>query len=149
MKFTFTVVAALVLLSAATVTRAHDSGTEDSAVAARHAIMSYLGAQMRTLGAMSQGRMEFDQGYSKSVGDAIAAMSLAIPYVFPEGSDSVQGTKASPSIFSNWESFLEASAQLRASAGKVGSATSADSLASAFQELAGTCSSCHMRFRLR
>ena len=142
------VAVAAAAIFASSLVAAHDQGVEGP-VEARHAIMKYLGSQMRSLGMMAQGASEFDSSHAKSVGGAMHAMALSIPYLFIDESRWMEGTKASPAIFSDWDGFTAEASKLGDAAAKVAAATSAGDLSAAFRDLSGTCQSCHSQFRLR
>lgn len=119
------------------------------AAIARHQFMEFFGSQMRILGQMSQGRIAFDANYVKSVGEAISAMSLALPLLFDEEVDTAEGSKVSPQVFHEWNYFLEMNASLGLGAKKLADSEGIEDVQASFQQLGAACQSCHSQYRLR
>ena len=137
----FGIVSALLLLFG-------DKATgEESLVKARQSVMSYVGANMRTLAAAARDPDSFDAQYVKTFGSALAAMSLALPVLFESGSETSPGSDASSAISTQREDFLDRIANLEASARKMAAQTDHAGFAAAFQEFAGQCRSCHSVYR--
>lgn len=123
------------------------SKTPEDAIQARQQIMEYIGAQMRTLGAIQKGRAEFDPAVTKNTGQAIYSMSLALPFLFYEGTFDVDvHTNAKPEIL-NSESFDKHLESLQNASLLLSQATSEGEFKEAFSQLGQTCSACHREFR--
>ena len=117
------------------------------AVMARQALMSYIGGNMKTLAGMSRGSADFNQTYVSNTGKAINAMALALPSLFPLGSESGGDTEAGPMIFSDPLGFASATKQLADAGTTLAATDSTEELRAAFGALAGTCKSCHTLYR--
>ena len=138
---------AAAIIFASAVSAGHGQ-TPDNAIKARQEIMSFVGAQMRTLAGMARGRVEFDADRTKLIGSALVPMAAALPNLFPAGSETGSSTEAAPAIFEDMEGFMVQSAALSNAARSLAAAADADQFAEAFGELSGTCRSCHSKYRV-
>ena len=138
---------AAAIIFASAVSAGHGQ-TPDNAIKARQEIMSFVGAQMRTLAGMARGRVEFDADRTKLIGSALVPMAAALPNLFPAGSETGSNTEAAPAIFDDMEGFTVQSAALSNAARSLAAAADADQFAEAFGELSGTCRSCHSKYRV-
>lgn len=143
MKFK-SLIAVICLISIPVAAIAGSDSPED-AIQARQEIMKFIGSNMRSLGAIQKGQAEFEPAMTKSVGHAIHAMSLSLPFLFVEGSfdgdtDSKQEIMTSDGFGVHLNNLQNASLMLK-------NATNKDDFAVAFSQLGQTCSACHREFR--
>ena len=121
------------------------SNTPEDAIKARQEIMKYIGSQSRTLRNIQRGGAEFDPATAKSIGQAINSMSLALPFLFFEGSfEGETDSKQEILTSGNFEIQLE---NLQKASLLLSQVTSEDEFNEAFSQLGQTCSSCHREFR--
>lgn len=113
----------------------------------RQAIMKYIGGQMRTLGGMQQGQIEFNAQYVSSTGGAIETLAMSFPLLFPKGTKIGENTKAGQAIFDNPNGFQVLTSQLALAGSEMKQATSQEELQSAFAKVSGTCRTCHTQYR--
>ena len=116
-------------------------------IEARQGIMKFIGQQMRTLGGMQQGRIEFDEQYVQTAGKAIETMAKTLPLLFPEGTETGGNTEALPAIFEDPGNFWEATVGLQNAARQLQQSVSQEHLQQSFRYLNDSCRSCHSRFR--
>ena len=116
----------------------------------RQALMAYIGSNMRSLSGMARGDQEYNAEYVRAVGQAIAAISAALPHLFPEGTGKDAGrTEADQAIFDDPNGFAAVAAQLGDAARAVSASADSGAFAEAFPALAGTCRTCHSVYRSR
>ena len=121
------------------------SNTPEDAIQARQEIMKYIGSQSRTLRNIQRGGTEFDPTTTKSIGQAIYAMSISLPFLFFEGSfEGETDSKQEILTSENFEIHLE---KLQKASQLLSQATNEDEFNVAFSQLGQTCSSCHREFR--
>ncbi len=140
---------ALAVVFAASLGGAAHAQSADATIAARKAGMDLLaaasGAMKRTIDAKT------DVKPLKGTADAIAAWALAVPGLFPAGSDK-GATKASADAFSDPAGMAKASGAMHAAALKLSSAADANdapAFAAAYAELGAACGGCHRTYRQR
>ena len=127
----------------------NDALAQDSInyIEARQNIMKFIGSQMRPLGSMSQGGIDFNANQVRISGQAIAMIAGTYPLLFPLGTESGGKTAAAQSIFDNPEGFAALAAELRSAGELVQQSGSAEQLQQSFASLAATCKACHGQFR--
>ncbi len=116
-------------------------------IEARQEIMKFIGGQMRTLGGMQRGRVEFDAEHVRATGKAIAAMAKAFPLLFPEGTEIGGHTEAAPDIFDDPGNFRKLSSAMGQAGNELQRTASQEQLQQLFRNLNDSCKSCHSRFR--
>lgn len=116
-------------------------------IEARKSIMKFIGGNMRTLGGMQQGQIEFNPNYIKSTGNAIASMAKVYPLLFPVGTETGGKTEVRQSAFDDPSGFRKIAAVLVAAGKELQQATSPEELQAAFGKVSGTCRSCHSQYR--
>ena len=124
------------------------SSAEDlDRISARQGIMKYVGSQMRTLGAMAQGREDINPEYVASIGNSINLFGSMLPILFDDLPDGypIQQSGASLEIATNRDEFAAESAEF-ANAG-LALASNPGNPGESFDRLSSTCKSCHSRFR--
>ncbi len=116
-------------------------------IEARKQIMKFVGGEMRRLGPMAQGRVDFNADIVQLSGQSLAVMASSYPLLFPPGTKSGGRTQAAPLIFDDPKGFAEKAAELRMAGELVQQAQSSEQFQRAFSSLAATCKSCHSQYR--
>lgn len=114
---------------------------------ARHASMSYIGSQMRTLANMARSQESYDGEYARSAAKAIAAIAKAFPHLFPDDGGASELTQSEAAVLAEREDFLAEIAAFQRLADTLASASDAAGFAEAFGPFSGACRSCHSRYR--
>jgi cytochrome c556 len=139
-------------LSATAVTAANEG--DQAAIDARRALMQANGAAAAVSAAMMKNELAYNAAVAKSAIATFRAVSLSLGEHFPEGTHSMEGTKASPAIWEKAGDFAAAIAKLQADTAAASQASGKDGPAdlAAFQAavgpVLGDCKSCHEAFRL-
>jgi cytochrome c556 len=122
--------------------------TADELIATRQADMaiqtSLLESIMMAIGA------EADILPLKDAADAIEALGMAIPDLFPEGTERGHNTRARPAVWSDRAGFEKAAANLTEAARRMADAAATDNrpeFAKANLATVAACSVCHMAYR--
>tara|TARA_B100000519_G_C14003965_1_gene325359 strand:- start:123 stop:545 length:423 start_codon:yes stop_codon:yes gene_type:complete len=112
--------------------------------------MKTIGAAMKQIKAMINGRADFVPERVKELAGAIADHSgTAINRVFPVGSN-FEPSQAKPAIWENWQVFADLAVLMERQALQLAAdAVTSGAVAKAYQELSKTCKSCHKKFRLK
>lgn len=113
---------------------------------ARHAAMSYIGSQMRTLANMARSQNAYDGEQARTATKAIAAIAKAFPHLFPDDGAG-ELTQSEAAVLANHDDFLAEIAAFQRLADTLASASDAAGFAEAFGPFSGACRSCHSRFR--
>lgn len=112
--------------------------------------MSDIASQMKTIGAMLQGKEPFNGERAAKSAGAIKAHASGMLKLFPKGSNK-HPSEALPAIWADWATFETMNSDLAnkasAFAEMASSVKAASELRNAFQGLAATCKSCHQKFR--
>lgn len=114
---------------------------------ARHAAMSYIGSQMRTLANMARSQDAYDGEHARIATKAIAAITKAFPHLFPENDGAGELTQSEAAVLASREDFLAEIAAFQRLADNLASASDAAGFAEAFGPFSGACRSCHSRYR--
>lgn len=123
---------------------AHD-GVKDKQVMARMEGMSNIAADMKQLAKVA--RTAFDPVTVAETGGSLSAHARDIERLFmPQATD--PKSEARPKIWTNWDQFLEAAADLEKAALEL-SQSDETGFAQKFEEVGQTCKSCHKQFRLK
>ena len=120
----------------------------DDLIATRQADMaiqtSLLEAIMMAIGA------DADIVPLKDAAGAIEALGMAIPELFPEGTERGHNTRALPAVWSDRAGFEKAAANLTEAARRMANAAATDNrpeFAKANLATVAACSTCHMAYR--
>ncbi|MCB4769635.1 cytochrome c [Ancylobacter sp. Lp-2] len=119
-------------------------------IAALQEAMGELSEAHKAASAMVKGHVPYDEQAAAAAMDSISAMAVKLPAMFPYGSESGEGTRASPAIWQNFADFsayisrLQATASAAATAAPNGPAA----FAPAYDALAATCKACHAAYRV-
>jgi len=138
------------LMSATMVTTAHDQGdTIEAAIKYRQSGFQMISWHVKPMGAMIQGKTDWDLALFQKHANAIASLApLPINGFIP---DSDMGdTHAKPEIWENWEDFnakMNALIQETKTLAEVASNGNQDAIKEQFIKTAGTCKSCHKKYR--
>ena len=114
---------------------------------ARHAAMSYIGSQMRTLANMARSQDAYDGDQARTATKAIAAITKAFPHLFPEDDGAGELTQSEAAVLASHEDFLAEIAAFQRLADTLASASDAAGFTEAFGPFSGACRSCHSRYR--
>lgn len=122
------------------------------AVAARQTQFKTLAGTFGQLAGMARGKVAYDAEAAQAAADQIVMLSQNDQVtLFPEGSDEmmVDGTRAMPAIWDNFDDFQAKWADLGAAALNLqaAAATGQDGLGTAVGQLGGTCGACHRSYR--
>ena len=139
-------------IAATTVFAASHAGPFDGAIKARKSHMQLYGHNLGVLGAMAQGKVDYDaEAASAAANNLVALAAMSQGSYWPQGSDagSVEGTRALAAI---WEDFPGVMAQIgnlqAATAGMQAAAGDGlESLQGAMGPIGGVCGACHKAYR--
>ena len=123
------------------------ASVESDAVKARTQAMSEISDNMRLLGSMLKGQMDFDLDIAKLAIQNIANLAAKTPVLFElEAID--PHAEAKPEIWSNYEDFVDKALALETVAIEAGgSLTDQGGLKDVVMSLGKTCKSCHSLYR--
>ena len=123
------------------------ASVESEAVTARTKAMSEISDNMRVLGLMSKGQVDFDLVSAKSAIQNIEKLAAKTPTLFEiEAVD--PHAEAKPEIWSNYEDFVDKALSLKTVAIDAGgSLVDEDGLRDVVMSLGKTCKSCHSLYR--
>ena len=128
------------------------AGPFDAAVTARQSHMKLYGHNLGILGAMAQGKADYDaEAASAAAKNLVALASMGQSSYWPQGSDSEanEGTRALPAIWSDFPGVMKTIGELQAAAAGMDAAagTGLDALKTAMGPLGGACGACHKAYR--
>ncbi|MGR3662014.1 MAG: cytochrome c [Paracoccaceae bacterium] len=139
-------------IAATTAFAAGEPGPYDGAIKARQAHMQLNAHNLGILGAMAQGKTEYDADAAKAAADNLAALAnFDQGSYWPQGSDSTtnEGTRALPEIWTGYPDILSkvdalaaASTTMQTAAGE-----SLEDLQGAMGGVGGACGACHKAYR--
>lgn len=123
-----------------------------SELGARQGQFKLLAFNLGPIVGMAQGNIEYDAATAQIAADNIVALtSLHQSRLWPEGSDneSIENTRALPSIWENTEDFAEKFNDLGDAARGMQEAAGTDlnALRGQLRTLGGACSACHESYR--
>ena len=123
------------------------ASVESEAVAARTKAMSEISDNMRVLGLMLKGQVDFDLVSAKSAIQNIEKLAAKTPTLFEiEAVD--PHAEAKPEIWSNYEDFVEKADTLQRVANAASrSLVSEEGLKDVIMSMGKTCKSCHSLYR--
>ncbi|TFL17046.1 c-type cytochrome [Jannaschia formosa] len=127
-------------------------GDVPAAVKARQGQMQIQSHAISILGGMARGNMEYDAELASQAAQDLRAVSmLSVDLLWPEGTstEEVQGTRALPAIWSDWEGFLDDWEAFNAAVDAVEAAApnGLEALQPAIGTLGQSCGACHDDFR--
>ena len=148
MKPILTAVATIALLSGSAAF-AQDFSAEQKA---RQGQFRILAINLGILGAMAKGETPYDAEAAQAAADTLVAVSMIQQGpLWPEGSDemSIDGTRALPAIWDNFDDFLSKWDGLGTAAASFQSvaATGQEALGPGLGQLGGACKACHDDYR--
>lgn len=122
------------------------------AIKARQAQMTLYSHNLGTLGGMAKGDIEYDAAAAQAAADNLAALSTMSQAGFwlpGTDSDSMEGTRALPAIWSADSTAGQLGADMVAAAAAMQAAAGTDlaSLQGAMEALGGACGACHEAYR--
>ena len=123
------------------------ASVESEAVTARTKAMSEISDNMRVLGLMLKGQVDFDLVSAKSAIQNIEKLAAKTPTLFEiEAVD--PHAEAKPEIWSNYEDFVEKADTLQTVANAASrSLVSEEGLKDVIMSMGKTCKSCHSLYR--
>ena len=123
------------------------ASVESEAVKARTKAMSQISDNMRVLGLMLKGQVDFDLVSAKSAIQNIEKLAAKTPTLFEiEAVD--PHAEAKPEIWSNYEDFVEKALTLQTVATAASrSLVSEEGLKDVIMSMGKTCKSCHSLYR--
>ena len=123
------------------------ASVESEAVKARTKAMSQISDNMRVLGLMLKGQVDFDLVSAKSAIQNIEKLAAKTPTLFEiEAVD--PHAEAKPEIWSNYEDFVEKALALQTVATAASrSLVSEEGLKDVIMSMGKTCKSCHSLYR--
>jgi cytochrome c556 len=138
----------IVLLLSLSFAWAHGGAT--GIVKVRMDSMKSIGAEMKKMAQMIQGKSTFDAKVGAVSAREISGHGEKVPQLFPKNSNP-NPSEALNAIWENWQDFESQGRQLVAAAealaAKFEKAETAKEVSSEFRVLAGTCKSCHQTYR--
>jgi cytochrome c556 len=144
-----------VLVVAAGTGLAHAAGAvtvgPDDLIAARQADMKLHNALVGAIKHAIDNKVADVRPY-KDAGDALATSAMALPGLFPEGTERGHDTRALPAIWSDQAGFRKAAATLAGAAqtlSRTAAAGDGPGFVSAFQAVGQACVVCHRTYRAR
>lgn len=145
-----TLFASAAALTLGTVAFAGGHADQDPAVTARQAHMQLYAHNIGILGAMAQGKADYDADLAQVAATNLAAVAALDERTYwVEGT--AEGTKALPAIWENMDDFMAKQDGLTNAAAVMAEVAGTDlaSLQGAMGDLGGACSACHREYRSR
>ncbi|NRB33907.1 MAG: cytochrome c [Rhodobacteraceae bacterium] len=119
---------------------------------ARQGQFNIIALNLGVLGGMARGNIDYDADRAQAAADSLAGIAMVDPAaLWVEGSDniSIDGTRALPAIWDNfddfaskWGAYVTAANAMQAAAG-----TGLEAIGPALGALGGTCGACHDLYR--
>jgi cytochrome c556 len=128
-----------------------DAAVTEDVIFARKSLMDFMCERMAQIETMI-GRGHVDLKFAQASGEAISAMLLAFPHLFPPGSnrwhldpdaDPATETLASPDLWTRFSDFDQQAAAASKSAHELSRAATTEEVKSRARELRILCDSCH------
>ncbi len=144
--------AAAVMAATLGVTAAAADPAIEAAIRARKAQFQLYAFHAGVVGGMVQGNRPYDAAAAKAAADNLVALSgLSRMFQWPEGSanDTVEGTRALPAIWANFDDFTAKHEALHAATVALAAVAGdgLDALRGAMGAVGGACSACHQAYR--
>lgn len=131
----------------ATAALAH-TDIDDPQVQARMHVMMLIADDMKVLGAIAKGQSAFETEVVSAKAASLAEHARDIEALFKAQVDHPK-SEAKDNIWSDWNGFRSKAADMEFAAFGLGGAYSKEDFATAFREVAKTCSACHEDYRLQ
>lgn len=147
-----TTLAAALTISAIAVTAHADSHGPNPAVVARQGHMQIMSLNVGVLGQMARGNVDYDADTAQAAaGNLLALSTINQRFYWPEGTDSesIEGTRALPAIWSDFPGVMEVGTQFaNATQGLAGVAGDGlDAMRTALGPVGAACGACHDDYR--
>lgn len=113
----------------------------------RQETMQLIGANMKILAPMAQGKTAFDTTAAQAAFAKIAEKATAVPNVFETEADDPE-SKAKPEIWLAWEDFTSKAAALKAAAEAGTGVDTPEALGAAVGKLGAACKACHSVYKM-
>lgn len=119
---------------------------------ARQGQFRIMAINLGTLGAMAKGEVDYDADAATMAAESIVSVSTIHQQpLWPEGSSEMDmdGTRAKPEIWDNWEDFASKWSALgdAAEAMQTAAGEGAEAIGPALGKLGGACKACHDDYR--
>ncbi|WP_235890663.1 c-type cytochrome [Martelella alba] len=116
----------------------------------RQGLMKQIAGAMGTLSAIAKGQKPYDPVVVEGALTTIATDAKDFPGHFPEGSETGNGTEASPAIWQNMADFVAHADKLSVTAEAQLAALPADpaAVAKSMQAIGANCGACHQLYRV-
>lgn len=123
-----------------------------NAIAARQGIFQNYQLMLATLGGMARGNVEYNAETAQAAADNLVALTqLDGQFSWPAGSDSgsVEGTRALPAIWENFDDVIAKAMALNAAAVSLAevAGTGQEALGPAIGGVGAACTACHDSYR--
>jgi len=142
MKKIISTTAAFVMIGAAI----HAQSVENPAVQKRMDVMKEIKGAMGVLGGMAKGAVAFDATAANAAQTTLIEQSGMVAAVF-EANETDPKSEALPSIWENWDTFVEMADDLTFAAEGL-DATSLDGIRGGLGNIGASCGACHKKFRM-
>lgn len=115
----------------------------------RHTMMEQVGETTGVLAAMARGEADYDPRAAIVGMRLYRSVGAALPYMFPEGSETGNDTRAASAIWSDMAGFVAAANKFEADAtANIATAgTGLEAFQAAFGAVAQNCRACHETYR--
>ncbi|MCP5327758.1 MAG: cytochrome c [Steroidobacteraceae bacterium] len=144
-------VAGVLVLATAGMASAQGSKEAEAAIKYRQAVYTVIFNNFGPMGAMASDKMPFDAARFRRHAGRVASVAAIAPDTFPEISKD-GNTRAKPEIWTNKAEFDQMMADFLNKAAALATvsrtAASVDDVKAAFGAAAGTCKTCHDKFRV-
>jgi len=134
-------------LALGTLATAAFAAAQDPDVAARQETMGLIGSNVKKIGSMVKGEVDFDAEAAQAAFAKIAAKAEMVPTLFEPQSNTDPEAKAKDAIWENWDDFVAKAGDLQAAAKAGMSVDSPEALAAAMGSLGGACKACHSTYK--
>ena len=145
MSRTIWTISAALAVAISTTAIAHD-GVKNPAVIERMKAMEAIAQNLKTVGGMAQGQVTFDADQAQAAINEIAKQAANVTVLF-KAEERDPKSKATDSIWTNWDDFA-AKAEVLTAAAENADASSVAGLGQALGGIGGSCRSCHMSYRV-
>ena len=124
----------------------HAHAVENPAVQKRMDVMKEIKGAMGVLGGMAKGAIAFDATAAGAAQNTLIKQSGMVAATF-EANETDPKSEALPSIWENWDTFVEMADDLTFAAEGL-DATSLDGVRGGLGNIGGSCGACHKKFRM-
>ena len=137
------IITVTIALSGATI---HAHSVENPAVQKRMDVMKEIKGAMGVLGGMAKGAIAFDAAAAGAAQNTLIEQSGMVAPIF-EANETDPKSEALPSIWENWDTFVEMADDLTFAAEGL-DATSLDGVRGGLGNIGASCGACHKKFRM-